>query len=71
MLGLLCDITTKRGETLVASMHVVDLVRRCFSRVIGLRNGGLQFDIPACELTEEILERLYEIKGVVECADVH
>ncbi|MEE9583387.1 MAG: ATP-binding cassette domain-containing protein [Dehalococcoidales bacterium] len=70
MLGLLSDITTERGETLVASLHVVDLVRRCFSRVIGLRSGELQFDIPAGELTEEILERLYEIKGVVACADV-
>jgi phosphonate transport system ATP-binding protein len=71
LLSLLCDITTQRGETIVASLHVVDLVRRYFSRVIGLRNGELQFDIPSCELTEEILEQLYEIKAVVECADVH
>jgi phosphonate transport system ATP-binding protein len=71
LLALLCDITTERGETLVASLHVVDLVRRCFSRVIGLRCGELQFDIPSCELTEEVLERLYEIEGAVECADIH
>lgn len=71
ILSLLCDITTERGETLVASLHVVQLVRRYFTRVIGLRNGELQFDIPACDLTEEILERLYKITGTVECAELH
>lgn len=66
MLGLLVDIASERGKTLIATLHSVDLIRRHFSRAIGLRNGELQFDLPTGEVTEEMLERLYEIRGRVE-----
>ena len=32
-----------------------------FSRVIGLRQGVLQFDIPARELTPSVLDALYDL----------
>lgn len=49
------------GRALVASIHTTDLVRRYFTRVIGLRDGELQFDMPATELTQADLTDLYDL----------
>ena len=49
------------GKTLIASIHSTELIRRFFSRAIGLREGQLQFDIPASELTPAALNDLYEL----------
>ena len=64
LLRFLSDIASVRGKTLIASLHAVDLVRNYFSRVIGLRNGELQFDVPAGKVTEEMLGYLYDLKGI-------
>ncbi len=63
MLRLLTGLTGKgRGaeKALVASIHSTDLVQRFFSRVIGLRDGVKQFDLPASRLTQAILDDLYQ-----------
>ena len=36
-------------------------MRKHFTRVIGLREGHLEFDIPAAEVTDRVLERLYDL----------
>ena len=64
LMRLLTDIVREAGKTLVASLHSVHLTRTYFSRAIGLRNGGLQFDLPVGELTDDILEDLYDIVGL-------
>lgn len=46
------------GATLVTTLHQVDVATR-FPRVIGLRDGELQFDLPAQEVTREHLAALY------------
>ena len=69
ILRLLTDLTTttnndpaaNTGKTLIASIHSTELIRRFFSRVIGLREGRLQFDIPAAELTPAALNDLYDL----------
>jgi len=61
MLRLLTDLATTSGKTLVASLHAPDLIKKYFSRVIGLRDGQLQFDMPTSELTERVLARLYHL----------
>lgn len=48
-----------RGCTLVATLHDVEIARANFSRILGLRDGRLAFDLPAAEVTPERLERLY------------
>ncbi len=48
----------ERGVTLVATLHQVDVATR-FSRVLGLRDGVLQFDLPGSEVTGERLAALY------------
>lgn len=59
MLRLLTDLATTSGKTLVASLHAPDLIKKYFSRVIGLRDGQIQFDMPTSELTGPALARLY------------
>ncbi len=48
----------ERGATLITSLHQVDVATR-FSRVIGLREGALHFDLPAAEVTHARLAELY------------
>ena len=47
------------GKTLVTVLHSLDFTRRYFDRVIGLRQGGLYFDLPTASLTEGIFRDLY------------
>jgi phosphonate transport system ATP-binding protein len=61
VVGLLTGLTVSSGKTLVASLHSPDLIRKHFSRVIGLRSGTVQFDMPASDLTELMLDRLYDL----------
>ncbi len=46
------------GATLVTTLHQVDVATR-FPRVIGLRDGELQFDLPSRDVTPERLATLY------------
>lgn len=48
------------GVTLVATLHQVDVALAHFPRIIGLRDGALAFDLPAAEVSRELLVRLYD-----------
>ena len=50
----------ERGVTLVATLHQVDMALAHFSRIVGLRDGELVFDLPAEQVTPDRLARLYE-----------
>ena len=69
LMRLLTDIVHESGKTLVASLHSVEIARTYFLRAIGLRNGELQFDLPVGELTDEMLEHLYDIEGLKDEAE--
>jgi len=62
MLEILTALAGDKGKALVASIHSPNLMRKHFSRVIGLREGRLEFDIPASDVTGQVLERLYELE---------
>jgi phosphonate transport system ATP-binding protein len=49
----------RRNATMVVSLHDVNLARERFGRLIGLRDGLLQFDLPTSEVTEDRLRELY------------
>ena len=49
----------QRNATMVVSLHDVNLARERFSRLIGLKDGLLQFDLPTVEVTEDRLRELY------------
>lgn len=55
----LTQVARARGVTLVATLHQVDVATSRFTRVIGLRDGALAFDLPAAEVTRERLRQLY------------
>ena len=48
-----------RNVTLVVTLHQVDVATSRFPRVIGLRDGGCVFDLPAHEVTQQRLAELY------------
>ncbi|MDP2018016.1 phosphonate ABC transporter ATP-binding protein [Hydrogenophaga sp.] len=56
----LLDGARERGVTLVATLHQVDVALAHFPRIVGLRDGQLAFDLPAAEVTQERLARLYD-----------
>ena len=62
MLGLLAELTSQANRTLVVSLHSPHLIKKYCSRVLGLREGRLMFDIPSDQLTEPVLDQLYNLK---------
>jgi len=50
---------SKRGATLVVSLHAVDLALARFGRIIGVRAGGVVFDLPRERVSDELLSDLY------------
>ena len=55
---LLEDVCT-RDACFVASLHAVDIALRWFPRIIGLKDGEIFFDLPAAQVSEDLLKQLY------------
>ncbi|NML25206.1 phosphonate ABC transporter ATP-binding protein [Zoogloea dura] len=66
--ALLNEEASRRGVTLVASLHAVDLALRHFPRVIGVKEGQVLFDLPAGQVREAQLRELYAAEGSVPMA---
>lgn len=49
----------KRGVTLIVTLHQVEVATGEFPRVIGLKDGTLEFDLTADHVTKDILHKLY------------
>jgi phosphonate transport system ATP-binding protein len=49
----------RRDATLIASLHQVELAHAQFPRVVGLRDGRVQFDLPRERVTVGLLRDLY------------
>jgi phosphonate transport system ATP-binding protein len=63
VLDLMLGIAVESRKTFVASIHLVDLARDRFDRLIGMRNGDVIFDLPSDTLTDAELSDLYELEG--------
>ncbi|KAA3651050.1 MAG: ATP-binding cassette domain-containing protein [Proteobacteria bacterium] len=63
------DDAKRRGVTLIASLHAVELALSEFSRVIGLRNGRVAFDLPAGQVGQHHVEALYAGAGAGQVAE--
>ena len=50
---------TRRGATLVISLHAVDLALARFPRLMGVRAGRVLFDLPRAQVSDELLAELY------------
>jgi phosphonate transport system ATP-binding protein len=60
----LARIARESEKTFISSIHSIDPAREYFDRVIGLRNGELQFDLPVSSVSPELLTGLYELEGL-------
>jgi phosphonate transport system ATP-binding protein len=60
---LLSAICRERGLTLVMSLHNLDLAREFFPRLIGLRDGRVDFDGVPAALDLRRYRRLYRLPG--------
>jgi phosphonate transport system ATP-binding protein len=49
----------ERNATLVTTMHHVEMALLHFPRIVALRDGELVFDLPAKQITAELLRDLY------------
>lgn len=65
ILETLRDIAHERRKTLIASIHTLDLSSSYFDRVIGLRDGAVQFDLAIGDVTQQQLVSLYELENPV------
>jgi phosphonate transport system ATP-binding protein len=57
--SLLMGLARDGKKTLIMAVHRVDLALRHFPRAVGLRAGGLSFDVPTCEVHADLLGSLY------------
>ncbi|MBI4305081.1 MAG: ATP-binding cassette domain-containing protein [Chloroflexi bacterium] len=63
LLSLLRDLTIETNKTLVASLHSPEFATNFFERVIGLRNGRIEFDLPSSKVSRRRLDALYQLNG--------
>jgi len=47
------------GKTVISTLHSVDLSRQFFDRIIGLREKTIFFDLPAHQISGDLLAELY------------
>jgi phosphonate transport system ATP-binding protein len=52
-------VAGEQNVTLIASLHDIQLARHLFPRLIGLKAGVVQFDLPAAQVTDNVLVDLY------------
>ena len=52
-------LARERGITMLTAMHQVDTALAHFGRIVGLRAGTIVFDLPAAEVSREMLAALY------------
>lgn len=59
IMELLVDLSKQRGIPLIINIHDVELAKRFTNRVIGLSKGGIVYDGPPSELTNDHLKEIY------------
>lgn len=57
--SLLVGLVRDRNKTLIMAVHKIDLALEHFPRAVGLRRGGVSFDVPSSEVHSDLLSTLY------------
>jgi phosphonate transport system ATP-binding protein len=60
VLDILKRVCREDGITALVSLHTLELTREYADRVIGLKQGQVFFDGPVKELTETIVDTVYQ-----------
>lgn len=58
-MSALTESAGEKGITLVCTLHQVDMALAFFKRIVGLRNGQIEFDLPTEQVTPAMLKTLY------------
>ncbi len=59
IVSLLRELSHEMRKTLLMNLHSVELALNSFPRIVGIRDGRLQFDLPPEKVTAELLRELY------------
>jgi len=59
IMELLLELSGANGIPLIINIHDVELAKRFTTRIIGLAKGGIVFDGPPTELTNDNLKEIY------------
>jgi phosphonate transport system ATP-binding protein len=59
IVGLLRDLSARADKTLCMNLHSVELALAYFPRIVGIRDGRVQFDLAPDKVTDELLGELY------------
>lgn len=54
------ELIIKNSETVIMSLHAVAFALKFADRIVGLREGRMQFDLPANNVTQTMLSSLYQ-----------
>ncbi|HEX9662727.1 MAG TPA: phosphonate ABC transporter ATP-binding protein [Candidatus Binatia bacterium] len=60
VLDILKRVCREDGITALVSLHTLELTREYADRVIGLKQGKIFFDGPACDLTDAVSDSVYQ-----------
>jgi len=55
----LTQVAHEKAATLVTSLHHVEMALQHFPRIVGMRGGEVAFDLPAAQVTPQLLQELY------------
>jgi len=59
VMDILKRVNQTYGVTIVANLHHLDVAKEYCSRIIGINGGQVVFDGKSCELSSEIVEKIY------------
>ncbi len=62
LVAMLSQVAAAGGQTLVASLHMVPLALKYFSRIVALREGRVYFDRPVQQVRPADLDELYALR---------
>jgi phosphonate transport system ATP-binding protein len=60
VIDLLVDLSDSFGKTLFSSLHAIEFARSHFKRIIGLRRGSILFDTKTENVTDSMINSLYQ-----------
>ncbi len=58
--GMVLELIMKRQQTVILSLHAVELALEFAQRIVGLRLGAVAFDLPAKQVSPSHLAQLYQ-----------
>lgn len=63
IMDLLLDLSARSGKTLVSSLHAIEFAQSHYDRIIGLQNGRIFFDSPVENVTDSMINSLYQSRN--------